>query len=442
MPPLFIFPRVRANDQLMNDCPPGACGWMQSNIFFQWFKKFVDWSRATKERPVLLLLDGHFTHTKNMDVIDFARENGVVLLCFPPHCTHRLQPLDVSFMKPLSVFYDQEVSCWLRSNPGRVVSLFQISKLYGNAFVKAATMSTAINGFCKTGVWPVNQGVFSDHDYAPSETTDRPLAVTDNEPSIPGATNTHQLSAAFNSLQPAAASYLPQPAAVSSSLQPAAESNMTPPAVASNILQADAAYKILQPAAPIENLQPISIQINVTPTAEKNVNFSKCPTPEDILPIPSCSGLHLKKKSRKHGKTAVLTESPYKNDLQAEINLKTEKEMKKMERAKKNLTKGFVQTKKNGTNTKQALQKKLSNKKKMQREGKETNKTNSKRKRVNSSSSSESSDAECLYCGYLYSHSTEGWIQCWICKRWAHCSCAGEEDEDDEAVHVCGLCKD
>ncbi|KAJ4433337.1 hypothetical protein ANN_15596 [Periplaneta americana] len=70
MAPTFIFPRVRANNQLMNDCPPGATaeyhpsGWMQSEIFFSWFKRFVMWSRATKESPVLLLLDGHFTHTK------------------------------------------------------------------------------------------------------------------------------------------------------------------------------------------------------------------------------------------------------------------------------------------------------------------------------------------------------------------------------------------
>ncbi|KAJ4440802.1 hypothetical protein ANN_10648 [Periplaneta americana] len=181
MAPTFIFPRARANNQLMNNCPPGATakyhpsGWMQSEIFFSWFKRFVMWSRATKDSPVLLLLEGHFTHTKNMAVIYYARDNGVVLLCFPPHCTHRLQPLDERFMKPLSVFYDQEVAIWLRSNPGRVVTQFQVSKLYGSAFVRAATMITAINGFRKSGIWPVNPYVFGEHDYAPSENTDRPV---------------------------------------------------------------------------------------------------------------------------------------------------------------------------------------------------------------------------------------------------------------------------
>lgn len=82
-------------------------------------------------------------------------------------------------MKPLSTLYDHEVSCWLRTNPGRVVSIYQVAKLYDNAFIKAATMETAINGFRKTGIWPVNRGVFNDHDFAPSETTDRldPFAI-------------------------------------------------------------------------------------------------------------------------------------------------------------------------------------------------------------------------------------------------------------------------
>ena len=64
-------------------------------------------SGASKNNPVLLILDGHSTHNKNLELIDLARENGFVLLCLPLHCSHRMQPLDVSFMKQLSTYYDQ-----------------------------------------------------------------------------------------------------------------------------------------------------------------------------------------------------------------------------------------------------------------------------------------------------------------------------------------------
>ena len=63
---------------------------------------------------------------QNLELIDLARENGVMLCCLPPLCSHRMQPVDVSFMKPLSTYYDQELEKWLRNNPGRTVTTFQI----------------------------------------------------------------------------------------------------------------------------------------------------------------------------------------------------------------------------------------------------------------------------------------------------------------------------
>ena len=113
----------------------------------------VVWS--FKNNPVLFILDGH-PLTQNLELRDLARENGIVLRCLPPHCSHRMQPLDVSFMKPLSTYYDQELEKWLRNNPGRIVTTFQITELFGHAYVKAATSQTAANGFRKTGTFPTN----------------------------------------------------------------------------------------------------------------------------------------------------------------------------------------------------------------------------------------------------------------------------------------------
>ena len=67
------------------------------HLFTTWFKHFIRSSGASKINPVLLILDGHSTHTKNIELIDLSRENGVVLLCLPPHCSHIMQPLDVSY---------------------------------------------------------------------------------------------------------------------------------------------------------------------------------------------------------------------------------------------------------------------------------------------------------------------------------------------------------
>lgn len=52
----------------------------------------------------MLILDGHASHTQNLQLIDNPREHGVTIICLPPRTTHKLQPADVGFMRPLSIF--------------------------------------------------------------------------------------------------------------------------------------------------------------------------------------------------------------------------------------------------------------------------------------------------------------------------------------------------
>lgn len=140
-------------------------------LFTKWFPKFVTFSKASKDNVFLLILDGHAVHTKNLHVIDVARENGVIILCLPPHASHRLQPLDVSSMKPISSYCEQETRKWLRTYPGKVITLWQVASLFGVAFVSAATMRSPITGFQATGIWPVNMHAFTDADFLPSAPT-------------------------------------------------------------------------------------------------------------------------------------------------------------------------------------------------------------------------------------------------------------------------------
>jgi hypothetical protein len=66
-------------------------GWMQTNVFVSWFDTFL---RQVKERPFLLVFDGHRTHI-GLDLIKCAKDNNVSLLKLPSHTTHCLQPLDM-----------------------------------------------------------------------------------------------------------------------------------------------------------------------------------------------------------------------------------------------------------------------------------------------------------------------------------------------------------
>lgn len=114
-------------------------------------------------------------HHVSLDAINFCRENHIIMLGFPPHTTHRLQPLDVAIFGPLKTFYSQVCDNFLVSHPGRAIVDHDIGKLFGQAYNKAATVGNAVHGFRSTGIEPYNPLVFSDLDFESSVVTDRPL---------------------------------------------------------------------------------------------------------------------------------------------------------------------------------------------------------------------------------------------------------------------------
>nr|CAI5837100.1 unnamed protein product [Callosobruchus analis] len=277
--------------QLMLNAAPGAwgvcsdSGWMTAELFLGWFKKFIKFSGATFDRPVLLLLDGHRTRTQNIDVIIETRSNGVIILCLPPHTNNKLQVAEIAYMRPLSVYYDQQITAWFRSNPGMVISVRQVAEIFGKAFVQACKMATAVV------------------------------------------------------------------------------------------------------------------------------------SPEQVMPYPATHKMI--RVTRKRGKTAIITSSPYKNESEETINRK-----KLEEDNKKRKTEAKDQ--------------------------KKHTKTNSSKKKIKKStnnnlisppeSDNEENNITCFYCLGKYLDSDEGWVACSLCEKWAHCSCAGIDDEDDEATFTFEFC--
>ena len=73
-----------------------------------WLKK-IFLKYACADRPLLLILDGHKSPV-TPDVIDEARKNEIEILCFPPHTTHVLQPLDKVVFGPLKEKYFSAVT--------------------------------------------------------------------------------------------------------------------------------------------------------------------------------------------------------------------------------------------------------------------------------------------------------------------------------------------
>jgi DDE superfamily endonuclease len=105
VPPVYIFPRVNYKDSFLNGALAQSLGlssrnaWMTTDLFVEVLQHVKSYTRCSKERPILLILDNHVSHT-SIAGIKYCRDNGIELLSLPPHCSHKLQPLDKCVFGP------------------------------------------------------------------------------------------------------------------------------------------------------------------------------------------------------------------------------------------------------------------------------------------------------------------------------------------------------
>jgi len=187
--PMFIFPRVHFKEYMLNEAPTGSIGtahpsgWMTKENFFIFMAHFIKQTKCSKEKKVLLLLDNHDSHI-SIDVVDLCRDNGIVLLTLPPHCSHKLQPLDRTTFGAFKRYYNAACNSEMLANPGQTITIYKIAKLAGVAFPKAFTPITIKSGFRVSGCFPIDRDVFSDDEFLTSYVTDRPIPNTEQAPAI------------------------------------------------------------------------------------------------------------------------------------------------------------------------------------------------------------------------------------------------------------------
>ena len=172
IPPMVIWDRKILSPELTHGEVPGTIyglsknGWMDMELFDLWFTNhFLRFAPAA--RPILLLLDGHSSHYCP-DAVRLAAQEQVILFTLPPNTTHLSQPLDKGcFSSQLKVAWKEACHHFLTINPGKVVTRYQFSMLFSQAWMKSMTVSNICAGFRVTGVHPLNRNVFSPMEDPP-----------------------------------------------------------------------------------------------------------------------------------------------------------------------------------------------------------------------------------------------------------------------------------
>lgn len=389
VPPMFIYARKRMNPQLQKNGPAGALytcsdkGWITEELFVQYLSHFQKFVKASQEDPVLLIMDNHSTHC-TLQVHEFCKANGIALLSIPPHTSHKIQPLDVSFYGPLKSAYNSECSKYLRNHPHEKITPFEVAELFNNAFIRVATPEKAIKGFQATGICPYNPDVFTAEDFEP--------AALQNQESPSVLVNNHPVTGELQ--------VTPEKEIVSSSLPPPCEKST----------------KIVEQSA--------------EPPSEIEMSFL------EILPLPgpskSSTGGTKRKNTKQHSQ--IITSTPYKDVLQ-------EKADKKRLAQEKHGKQGYKRKVfSNDNNDDQSDIQEVKKRVNLPRA-----KTNRKTYQEISSGDEDNDDEEkdkdadgsdiCLVCGE-FGKNGELWLRCNSCGNWAHKACTDNENK----AYICDYC--
>lgn len=136
-------------------------GWTNDAMAIAWMEEVFEPLTKAKagSHQRLLLLDGHGSHM-NMKFLNWCHNHSITVACYPPHTTHRLQPLDVGLFSPLATRYTQHLERFLADSMGLShLKKRDFYRLFEPAFAEAFTSTNIASAFAKTGLYPFQPSV-------------------------------------------------------------------------------------------------------------------------------------------------------------------------------------------------------------------------------------------------------------------------------------------
>ncbi|XP_054729343.1 uncharacterized protein LOC129238338 [Anastrepha obliqua] len=186
IPPFYLFPRNNMKEVYMTHATLGAVGfangsrWMTSEDFIRYMQHFIKHTGANADSPTLLLLDNHTSHL-SIEAIELALRHGITMISFPPHCTHRMQPLDVSVFGPFKNMFTIKHDAWKKSNVGVIFDLHHVPLIDDQSLDVALTPKNIKAGFRATGIFPFNPQAFTEIDFVASKLSGENACDDDEE---------------------------------------------------------------------------------------------------------------------------------------------------------------------------------------------------------------------------------------------------------------------
>lgn len=169
LPPYILYKAKHLWSRWMQGGPAGAMysvsdsGWMEGANFLQWFTKmFIP--AVSHCSPVFLFFDGHHSHL-TLDLLQLARTNGIHLVCFPPHATHILQPLDLGVFGPMKLSWKSILKNHQISTGAANITKEDFPSLVSELYAVSFQPDHIKGAFRKAGLFPFNKDVIPQHKF-------------------------------------------------------------------------------------------------------------------------------------------------------------------------------------------------------------------------------------------------------------------------------------
>ena len=114
-------------------------------------------------------MDGHSLH-HTLELLQFACKNNIIVLGYPPHCTHALQGLDVVCFAKMKKAWKEEITIHEKRS-GQAVKKEDFAEVFRKAFQKAITPETVKSAFRATEIYPYDPMLITEEQMRPSLAT-------------------------------------------------------------------------------------------------------------------------------------------------------------------------------------------------------------------------------------------------------------------------------
>ncbi|XP_053386768.1 uncharacterized protein LOC128550861 [Mercenaria mercenaria] len=160
-------------------------GWSNSEVFQQYMETHL--MKYLPERnddlPVLLLFDGHRSHV-NLNLIEWARNQHIILYVLPAHTSHVLQPIDVGCFGPYERIFNELSHRYMREHCGQSITKYNICSIGCAAYTSGLSVANLQSAFQKSGVYPFNPDAVDCSNFK--------VAEVQEQENLEDATSCHQ----------------------------------------------------------------------------------------------------------------------------------------------------------------------------------------------------------------------------------------------------------